>query len=337
MGWRVHARAHRTLPGENVGLRPTLGRSVHHMGSSRRPAWNSCMTTPSYPSTNSAVSPTSLSEVREWTSNLPPPVVIFNKSHSGSRLLAELVRASGIYMGAHQNESGDSEDMLELVEYVVENYYPDFNRLWRGDQSPDAELCALITRACRRHLDGRQTQRWGWKLSETAYVLPLVDYLFPKARYLHLIRDGRDIAFSDHVPPFNTFWQKIYTNAAGMRYWHGLWFGRMSKLAYRIDPLPYNVQHWINSVTVGQHFGAMLRERYMETRYEDLCLRFDVEALRILSFIDAPSAASAIASLRSNVAQTAIGKFRHRLPWQRWRAERLARPLLMSLGYLRKR
>jgi len=294
------------------------------------------MTTPRDPQGNSSVSPTSLSAVREWTSKLPPPVVIFNKSHSGSRLLARLVRTTGIYMGAHQNESGDSEDILELVEYVVEHYYPDFNRLWRSGESPDAELCSLITRAIRRHLDGTETQRWGWKLSETGYILPLVDYLFPQARYLHLIRDGRDIAFSNHVPPFNAFWQKIYTNAAGMRYWRGLWFGRMSKLAYRVDPLPYNIQHWINSVTVGRQFGSMLRERYMETRYEDLCLRFDAEALRILSFIDAPNDMTAIATLRSDVAQSAIGKFRHHLPWQRWRAERLARPLLIALGYVRE-
>ncbi len=313
-----------------------MGRSLHHKCSFgvRRLEFY-CMTTPD-PAVLSAPPLTSLAAVREWTSDLPPPVVIFNKSHSGSRLLAKLVRSSGIYMGAHQNESGDSEDILELVEYVVEHYYPDFNRLWRNDETADARLCALLTRAIRQHLHGSGTQRWGWKLSETGYVLPLVDYLFPQARYLHLIRDGRDIAFSNHVPPFNAFWQKIYINAEGVRYWRGLWFGQMSKLAYRFDPLPYNVQHWINSVMVGRQFGSMLGNRYMETRYEDLCLRFDAEAQRILSFIDAPNVTTAIATLRPDVSATAIGKFRRHPPWQRWRAERLARPLLTTLGYVRK-
>ncbi len=295
------------------------------------------MTAPIASTTDSTSLLTSLCAVREWTSALPPPVVIFNKSHSGSRLLAELVRSTGVYMGAHQNESGDSEDILELVEYVVEHYYPDFNQLWRGNERPDMELCALIVRAFRRHLGCGEPQRWGWKLCETAYVLPLIDYLFPQARYLHIIRDGRDVAFSDHVPPFNAFWQKIYTDSAGMRYWHGLWFGPISKLAYRVDPLPYNVQHWINSVAVGRHFGAMLRERYMETRYEDLCLRFDDEALRILAFIGAGNDALAIESLRSRVGTDAIGKYRRRSSWQRWRVEQLARPMLIALGYLPRR
>ena len=111
----------------------------------------------------------------------------------------------------------------------------------------------------------------------------------------------------------------------------------MSKLAYRVDPLPYNVQHWINSVTVGRHFGAMLRERYMETRYEDLCLRFDAEAERVLSFIGASEPGAAIERLRPTIVPTAIGKFRRRPAWQRWRAEQLARPLLTALGYLPER
>jgi hypothetical protein len=288
------------------------------------------------PTTNAVLSFSSLPAARAWTSTLPPPVVIFNKSHSGSRLLAALVRGAGIYMGAHQNESGDSEDMLELVEYAVEHYYPDFSRLWQSEVGAGAEIGALVARVLRQHFGGGVPPRWGWKLCETAYALPLIDYLFPQARYLHLIRDGRDVAFSDHVAPFNSFWQKVYTDSAGMRYWRGLWFGRLSKLAYRIDPLPYNVQHWINSVTVGRHFGAMLRERYLETRYEDLCLRFETEALRILTFIDAREQTRAIESLRPSVASGAVGKFRRRPPWQRWRAERLARPLLTELGYLPK-
>jgi len=275
--------------------------------------------------------------LRAWTSALPPPVVIFNKSHSGSRLLAELVRASGFHMGAHQNESGDAEDVLELVEYAVEHYYPDFSPLWReGADQPD-EACALIARVFHSHLGSREGERWGWKLCETTYILPLIDYLFPRARYLHLIRDGRDVAFSNHVPPFNRFWQKVYTDCAGLRYWHGMWFGPLSKLAYRIDPLPYNVQHWINSVTVGRRFGAMLRERYMETRYEELCLHFDQEALRILSFIEAPDQVEAIDALRARISTAAIGKYRRHPFWQRWRAEQRARPLLTTLGYLSER
>ena len=72
-----------------------------------------------------AVSP--LEAVRRAFSHLPGPVVIFNKSHSGSRLLAELVEEAGVFMGAHQNESRDSLDLVELVQHLVLTYYPDYS------------------------------------------------------------------------------------------------------------------------------------------------------------------------------------------------------------------
>ena len=55
-----------------------------------------------------------------------PPIVFFNKSRSGSRLLARLIEASGVFMGANQNDSKDSLDVLKLVENLVTRCYPDY-------------------------------------------------------------------------------------------------------------------------------------------------------------------------------------------------------------------
>jgi hypothetical protein len=278
--------------------------------------------------------PATLAEVTAWTRSLPPPVVMFNKSHSGSRLLAELVEAAGVFLGARQNESHDSLDLFNLVEYVVERHYPGFRGLREKPQEDDSVLPGLIARVFAAHRAGAQGGAWGWKLCETAYILPLIHHLFPQARYVHLIRDGRDVAFSDHVPPFNPFWQKIYTGSTGFSHWNGLWFGLAGKIAYKLDPLPYNTQHWIESVSVGRRFGAMLGERYLETRYEDLCLDFPGEARRVLRFVGIADPEPAIANLRPRVVAHAVGKHRRRNPLQVWRVLRRARPLLTELGYL---
>src|ERR1700756_1971655 len=92
--------------------------------------------------TNHATS-TRLTAVRNELQRLEPPIVIFNKSHSGSRLLARLVAGGGVFMGAHVNESNDSWDVLKLVEYLVERYYPDYSPLWDPQQS-DEKLVDLI-------------------------------------------------------------------------------------------------------------------------------------------------------------------------------------------------
>ena len=61
---------------------------------------------------------------------LGPPVVVFNASHSGSRLLAQMLKRLGVFMGSNLNESEDSLDLFDLVRYIVERHAPDFSNLF---------------------------------------------------------------------------------------------------------------------------------------------------------------------------------------------------------------
>ena len=278
--------------------------------------------------------PSRLAAVRDELARKIGPVVVFNKSHSGSRLLASLIEHAGVFMGAHQNESKDSLDLLELVTHLVLAHYPDYGRLWEGGADRDPALPDLIRRVFAAHLAGFDVSgggRWGWKLCETAYIVPVVDFLFPGARYIHLIRDGRDVAFSDHRGPDNAFWKKIYFNTDRMTRWHG---HRLTRRAYRWRSYLFNAQHWVNSVTVGRRFGAMLRERYLEVRYEDLCLDFESTAVRVLEFIGMSAALPAVATMRPQVYSGAIGKYRRQSWLKRFRVGRIVTPLLLELGYL---
>ena len=281
-----------------------------------------------------AMTARTLIELREHLAALPPPVVVFNKSHSGSRLLARLLDASGVFMGAARNESGDALPVLKLVRYFVEHYHPDASALWDAGRPVDGALLGLVEGVFADHLrghDGRQP--WGWKLCETVYALPLIDLLFPGARFVHLIRDGRDVAFSDHVAPVEPFWQKVFVDAVGVGRWRGLAYGTMARIGYRLDAPRYNMQHWCNAVSLGRRYGAMLRHRYLEVRYEALCGAFEAEAARVLAFAAVPDAAAGIAALRGEVSLDAVGKFRRQPWWRRARVESYGRPLLKSLGY----
>ena len=80
-----------------------------------------------------------------------PPIIVFCKSHSGSRLLVRLMEAAGVFMGAHQNQSGDSWDILPIVRYLVTRYYPDYAQVLRGE---DPLLADMMEAALLRHLDG---------------------------------------------------------------------------------------------------------------------------------------------------------------------------------------
>lgn len=279
------------------------------------------------------VAPT-FAALRRVVDGTDDPVVIFNKSHSGSRLLAELVDAAGVFLGAERNESRDSLPIWEWVEGLVREHYPDFSALWDPDRPADPALEALGERAFARHLRGfprEPGRRWGWKLCETAYALPVVDHCFPRARYVHLIRDGRDVAFSDHRGPTDAVWRKIYFDTDRIRSFGGR---PLSGPAYRREAHLHNAIHWVNSVRVGRTAGMMLRERYLEVCYEDLCLDFERTARRVLEFVGAPAIERGIATLAPKVRGTAIGKHRGE-PLGRLRAVlAIEKPLLLSLGYL---
>ena len=277
--------------------------------------------------------PTSLEYLRQKFAALPPPVVVFNKSHSGSRLLAQLIESAGVYMGARLNESNDALSLLPLVEYVVERYYPDFTALLDKKAPSDEHLCRLIDRAIFEHMTNYKSGPWGWKLCETVYILPLLDYLFPHARYIHLIRDGRDVAFSNHVAPVIPFWQKVYINSVGVRLRRGLVYGRGAGFCYRLAAPLYNMQHWMNSVTVGRRYGAQLGERYYEIRYEDLCLDFSATARRVLGFIGLPLLPTLAEELGASVQTQKVGKHRLYNPVIRWLVAWYGRSVLRLFGY----
>jgi len=263
----------------------------------------------------------------------PGPIVVFNKSHSGSRLLAELLEESGIFMGAHQNGSKDSLDLLKLVEYLVTRHYPDYAPLWDMRFDGEAELLSLIREVFASHLSGFDRRgRWGWKLCETAYILPVLDFLFPDAKYIHLIRDGRDVAFSDHRAPNRPFWKKIYFNTDRISAWRGL---RFHSRDYAKRSHIYNAMHWVNSVMVGRFYGAMLRERYLEVRYEDLCGDFEMTARRVLEFAGGEKAGAAIEKVRPLVHQASMHKHRKQPKEMVREVVEIAKPQLLALGYLK--
>jgi hypothetical protein len=270
--------------------------------------------------------------LRAHFASLGAPIVAFNKSHSGSRLLAGLLAGQGIFMGSELNESHDALPLVPVMEFLVRHYYPDYGRLWDLKPWPD-ELEALMVAAFERHLaryDPRQHRAWGWKLCETGFIVPVIDAVFPSARYVHLVRDGRDVAFSDHVAPEQPLWRKIYFNTDKINEWRGL---PLSHRAYERSSHVYNALHWVNSVEVGRMYGAMLRERYRQVRYEDLCARFADTAEALLAFLDCRPDTPALEAVARTVVTGRIGKFRSQPLAKQEEVLQLIEPTMLAMGY----
>jgi len=99
--------------------------------------------------------------------------------------------------------------------------------------------------------------RFGDKTPGHIFLIPTIAALLPEAVFLHMIRDGRDIA-------------------ASMRH---LWFGPggdMRKLA----------ESWLKFLAAGFDAATNYPDRYLEVRYEDLAVNPEPVLRRILAAID---------------------------------------------------
>jgi hypothetical protein len=269
-----------------------------------------------------------LARLAERWSVYGPPIIVFNKSHSGSRVLARLLMAGGVFMGSDRNESEDSADVLRLIHFLVNRHYPAY---WNLLRAGDPDLEALVDSVFQYHLGSYAPGgRWGWKLCETLYILPILHRIFPDAFYVHLIRDGRDVAFSDHVAPVEPFWRKVYFDTDDIRIWEDR---KLTHRSYRDTPHIFNARHWVNSVTVARHYGATLGARYFEVRYEDLACNPLETARRLFADLQIEPDWPAVEAFAGSVNTSAVGKHRLRKRRQRREALRVLRPTLEAVGY----
>ena len=129
---------------------------------------------------------------------------------------------------------------------------------------PDTLRRRAVTSRCRSLADvlrlfyrtyavGRGKTRWGDKTPWYVLRMPMIAELLEEAHFLHIIRDGRDVALS--VIP--------------------LWFGPKS--------VPEAAAWWAQRVRAGRRDGAHLA--YLEVRYEQLVERPETELRRLCAFI----------------------------------------------------
>lgn len=109
--------------------------------------------------------------------------------------------------------------------------------------------------------------RWGDKTPMYMRHLPLLERLFPRAQYVHLIRDGRDAAVSFLHMPEGTF-TRTWAHPKSAAEFACLW--------------PIEVEA---ARELGRRVGP---SRYLETRYEELASEPETTVRAICAFAELP-------------------------------------------------
>lgn len=120
------------------------------------------------------------------------------------------------------------------------------------------ELCRLIHAVFELSND-RRKPRWGDKTPRYVQEIARLHVVFPHARFVHLIRDGRDVCIS-------------LRNVG----WHG-------QTSFEV------AEYWARSVTAGIEQGRRLGpDLYLEMNYESLVLETESALRRVCGFLGEP-------------------------------------------------
>ncbi|MBA2313447.1 MAG: sulfotransferase [Actinobacteria bacterium] len=126
-----------------------------------------------------------------------------------------------------------------------------------GIEGPRAAYADIMEAAYRAYARARGKSCWGDKTPRYIENLPLLANLFPHALFIHIVRDGRNVALSYSEVPFGP---KTVAKAAA------LWGGRVSK-----------------GLEAGRALGP---DRYIEVTYEDFVVAPEPHLRRLCDFID---------------------------------------------------
>jgi hypothetical protein len=242
-----------------------------------------------------------LERARGWSG----PILVVGRPRSGTRAVARLLLEAGVFLGAAV--SPDHLDSLAIyqrfvVPLLASRQFPRWPELG-ADPGFDAFCHERLADALAHHLGGAESRgSWGWKYPETLFAMPLLARLLPGARFVHLIRDGRDVCLSEggfwqltgshHDPPgwdppplppalrrdggpavpdYHAFCLAVALGDASARRFGAIDLDDRRQLVEHRFVL--QMQSWVHCVTTARAHGRALGDRYLEVRYEDLCLR----------------------------------------------------------------
>jgi len=219
------------------------------------------------------------------------PVIIGGTGGSGTRVLVQLLSRIGYFAGANLHRSLDSLDFDRFCEHHLERYLST-----ESDLRPQA-LASLSVHVRNALIWHRATMRtagspWLVKHPRSLLCLPLLNEQCPNMRFIHLVRDGRDMAFSANTQQADRYSDLIIPRI-GLE-----------------DQHERLIRFWAVTNLSAKTYGEdVLGERYRLVKFEDLCMDPVAESLRLFSWlgcVEADLSETLIAVLESSVITLAL-------------------------------
>lgn len=150
----------------------------------------------------------------------------------------------------------------QAVEIILSSYrWPDFKMeastfRKKAKNLNDPELKDILNIVYNEKMDLEDKKRWGDKTPPYINILPYIHELYPSAKFINLIRDGRDV-----------------TESFRRTGWYGRWLHN-STMEWKQSVLAYN-----------NYKNTVLSDLILNIRYEDLVLDTKETTKKIIEFL----------------------------------------------------
>lgn len=251
------------------------------------------------------------------------PVVLMGRGKSGTRLLSLVCGQLGVALGITPRLPAadiDHRYFRQTVKALAQQHFA----AEALEQVPPADV-QRFEHAMERawHVLQRRSPAapaWGWKWPETYLITPIVFATFPQGRFIHMVRDGRDLAFKRHL-----------TDDMGRP------LGRAILTHLGMTDQPRYLQaarSWQFQVEAYLRFAARIpAAQRLELTYEDMC-RAPVETLaRIAEFLRLPLTPACREWVQAHIAPRDLSQYRRAPAEQVRQVEALIGDTLVRLGY----
>jgi hypothetical protein len=250
------------------------------------------------------------------------PIAIGGVGGSGTRVIASVLAHLGIYIGDDLNDALDnlwftfffkrrqalacsdesfqaltsvfvkgmeggqpfSEAEIQMLHQVSSSSLPEHDAVW----------CAQRIRALLQRRDSpRVSQRWGWKEPNTHILVRRIDQSIAGLRYVHVVRNGLDMAHS--------------VNQNQMRLWAPLFLGVS---ATRFTP-GLSLKYWRAVHEKILDVRKAMGDRFLLLSYDRLCADPEPELAKLCEFLHVSPSPDQMMAIRQEIRPSAgIGRFR---------------------------
>ncbi|PGZ96166.1 hypothetical protein COE51_18130 [Bacillus pseudomycoides] len=194
------------------------------------------------------------------------PVAIGGVGGSGTRVVAELLKSLGYYLGPLNKSTNDNAEFFRLFgqpEWFKMNY--------RNNEQAIFERLKTFEEHMLKSLDFNHSNYigWGWKNPSTHIYIEFLNKYFKKIKYIHVIRHGLEMVYSSNQNQlFN--WGDLYNIKPSSK--------RDQKAS---------LQYWFASNERAIRLGQdLFSHNFLLINFNDLCANPQKEISRLIKFLE---------------------------------------------------